>query len=99
LRLMFIRNEASVPGSWRISPQDANEVVRLLKGTGLTMVGTFHSHPISEAVPGSSDLAKAKPGSLLLIYDVCGRAARLWRVRRERRGKRTEAVALHQTEE
>ncbi len=50
------------------------------RSAGHRIVGTFHSHPISEAVPSPRDLAEAAGNSLLLIYDVCGAELRLWRV-------------------
>jgi proteasome lid subunit RPN8/RPN11 len=47
---------------------------------GKRVLGTFHSHPISEAIPGRGDLARTALNSLCLIYDVCGRKPRLWKI-------------------
>jgi proteasome lid subunit RPN8/RPN11 len=80
LRLLFVPNEATAAGAWRFPGEWLEEVERLLRGTPLSIVGTFHSHPVSEAVPGRSDLSTAPSGLLQLIYDVCGREVKLWRV-------------------
>lgn len=45
------------------------------------IVGTFHSHPVGAPSPGSSDLCNAVDDSFMLIFDVVGRAARLWHVK------------------
>ncbi|CAK0771545.1 hypothetical protein CCP4SC76_5460005 [Gammaproteobacteria bacterium] len=42
------------------------------------IIGTYHSHPINEAIPSSGDLKNAFYKNIELIYDVCGRSARLW---------------------
>ena len=53
----------------------------LARKAGKTVLGTFHSHPISEAIPSPGDFmgAGSLSDSLMLIYDVCGIEARLGR--------------------
>jgi proteasome lid subunit RPN8/RPN11 len=50
------------------------------RARGGRVVGVFHSHPISEALPSARDVAESPVNSLMLIYDVCGRETKLWRV-------------------
>ncbi len=46
------------------------------------IIGVFHSHVVSEAHPGASDIQKARVSHLQMIYDVCGREAKLWRIKK-----------------
>lgn len=96
LSVMLVPNGSTLPGHWEIPTVAVRELCRLLRRTQLNVVGTFHSHPISPAVPGSSDLRRATLGNLLLIYDVCGREMKLWRVDRTRRGRRAAEVEIVQ---
>jgi proteasome lid subunit RPN8/RPN11 len=96
LSVMLVPNESSLPGHWEIPVSVVRELRRLLHRSQLNVVGTFHSHPISPSVPGSSDLRRATLGSLLLIYDVCGREMKLWRVDRKGRGSRAAEVDIVQ---
>jgi proteasome lid subunit RPN8/RPN11 len=87
LELWFLPNQSSNAGSFRIERREYLRARREIREQGKQPVGTFHSHPISEAIPGKSDLARSPLNSLCLIYDVCGRTARLWKIakRRDRR--------------
>jgi proteasome lid subunit RPN8/RPN11 len=51
---------------------------RKLQAEGTKTIGYFHSHPISRANPSRSDVQATPRGAFHLIYDVCGREARLW---------------------
>ena len=87
LELWFLPNRSSNAGSFRIERTDYLRARREIREQGKHPIGTFHSHPISEAIPAKSDLIGAALNSLCLIYDVCGRTARLWKIvkRRDRR--------------
>lgn len=80
LHLRFLTNRSDGPASWRILLTDMRFARAEAKAAGQRVVGTFHSDPVGEAVPGESDLEKAAVNSLMLIYDVCGNESRLWRV-------------------
>jgi proteasome lid subunit RPN8/RPN11 len=92
IRLFFVRNESRNPGQvdfgwdqfWR-----AREDIRANRHR---YIGMFHSHPVGYAVPGSGDLRGARVNAVLLIHDVCGAEARLWRI--IRRGRRKRAIEL-----
>jgi proteasome lid subunit RPN8/RPN11 len=83
----FLGEPESLPGRFGISTSDLRNIQKALKSTGKKIVGTFHSHPISEAVPSPSDSHRAKLNSLMLIYDVCGREIRLWKIKMKHSGK------------
>jgi proteasome lid subunit RPN8/RPN11 len=87
LELWFLPNRSPNAGSFRIERTDYLRARREIREQGKHHIGTFHSHPISEAIPAKSDLIGAALNSLCLIYDVCGRTARLWKIikRRNRR--------------
>jgi proteasome lid subunit RPN8/RPN11 len=84
LRVVFLRNRSSSACHFEIAIDDvAKERQRALQ-VDQRLVGTFHSHPLGYAVPGPDDLNVRGFGSLQLIYDVCGRRAKLWRIIRQR---------------
>lgn len=79
LKFRFLKNDSKQPGSFFISaPQLKNALTDPLPAS-VTILGSFHSHPVSEAVPGPGDLERAFFKGYELIYDVCGREARLWK--------------------
>ena len=80
LRLAFLSNQASRPGGFLIKKSEYHAAARRAKSQGAKVLGTFHSHPVSEAIPGAGDIRNAASGSLMLIYDVCGREAKLWEI-------------------
>jgi len=92
LELRFLGNRAGGPGRFSLRQVDLARVRSALRGTGKRVVGTFHSHPIGHATPGPRDRRAGRPGSLMLIYDVCGRDFKLWRLGRH--GRRAVATAV-----
>jgi proteasome lid subunit RPN8/RPN11 len=87
LELWFLPNRSSNAGSFRIERTEYLRARREIREQSKQPIGTFHSHPVSEAIPAKSDLTGAALNSLCLIYDVCGRTARLWKITK-RRGRR-----------
>ncbi len=111
LELLFLSNRGPRPGHFRIDKEEYLATRKAVHRTEKRVVGIFHSHPISEAVPSRRDIRGAVVG-LSLIYDVCGREARLWRILKrgrrriakevpfclERRGKRNTKRSNPQNE-
>jgi proteasome lid subunit RPN8/RPN11 len=65
-----------------LDPRDHVAAIREARGRGLTVVGFYHSHPRSAAVPSETDRAEASyPGQLVLIVGLAGEPAdvRLYR--------------------
>lgn len=86
IELRFLTNRSQRAGQFRIARAEYLEAREAIRRMGKRILGTFHSHPISEAVPRRGDLGMAL-NSLCLIYDVCGREPRLWKIVK-RRGQR-----------
>jgi desampylase len=54
-----------------IDPKDHIDIRRGARGRGVAVIGFYHSHPRSPAVPSTSDLAEASyPGHLYLIVSL-----------------------------
>jgi proteasome lid subunit RPN8/RPN11 len=94
LYLRFLRNQSRRPGEFRIDREDARAAVRAAEKNGHKLLGTFHSHPISEALPSPGDLDCGFLDGHELIYDVCGRDARLWRLKSGATTRDAEEVSL-----
>ena len=75
-------NELESPTRYRIAPADHFAAIRTARGRGLDVVGAYHSHPRSAAVPSATDLADAQSD---LLYVIIGADAT---VRLELRGWR-----------
>lgn len=77
------RNLAESPNRFFIDPKDHINARRYARASGLEVVGFYHSHPHSEAMPSSTDLAEASyPHSLYLIVSLQPKrpVARLFRL-------------------
>jgi proteasome lid subunit RPN8/RPN11 len=92
LMLSFLKNHSDRSGHFVVEMADIALERRRARSRRLRFVGLFHSHPVSEATLGPGDCRAATLNWLQLVYDVCGREARLWRVcRRAGRRHTTEA--------
>lgn len=80
LTLLFLTNLATAPGQFSISRQQVLSAQKQLRPQHKRVVGFFHSHPISPPILSPRDIAESPSNSLQLIYDVCGRDIRLYRV-------------------
>jgi proteasome lid subunit RPN8/RPN11 len=86
IALIFLKNAGARPGHFDINLCEFRQARTQLRLFGVRYMGIFHSHPISEAKPGPGDIRGAPKNSFMLIYDVCGTDARLWKlVVRQRR--------------
>jgi proteasome lid subunit RPN8/RPN11 len=65
------RNLAEKPTRFLIDPQDHIDAIRGARQRGLAVLGFYHSHPHSPAVPSATDRAEAAyPGDLYLIVSL-----------------------------
>jgi [CysO sulfur-carrier protein]-S-L-cysteine hydrolase len=65
------RNIAEQPTRFLIDPQDHIDAMRRARARGLSVLGFYHSHPHSAAVPSATDLEEASyPDHLYLIVGV-----------------------------
>jgi proteasome lid subunit RPN8/RPN11 len=80
------RNIASEPTRFLIDPHDHIDGRRDARRRGLEVVGFYHSHPRSAAVPSETDVAEATyTGHLYLIVSLAGDTAetRLFRLEKQ----------------
>jgi len=82
-QLAFVRtrNESRRAGGFVLSRPDVRRIAAAARVLGQEIVGTFHSHPVAPAKPGSSDIEHAVDDSLMFIFDCIARNGRLWRIR------------------
>lgn len=82
IKFWFLHNRSRQPYHYELRMTDFRTVQNLITNQNQYLLGTFHSHPLSEAVPGPGDLENAFFKGVELIYDVCGEQARLWSVKK-----------------
>jgi proteasome lid subunit RPN8/RPN11 len=69
-------NLADSPSRFLIDPQDHIRARRDARARGLDVIGFYHSHPRSDALPSATDLAEASyENHLYLIVGLRGEAA------------------------
>ncbi len=84
LHLVRTRNRAKGPGSFQLPAGEVRKIQRTARKLNLRVLGTFHSHPVSEAEPGVSDIAGADDGALMLILSCWDKEAKLWKIRKRK---------------
>jgi len=71
-RFVTATNELASATAYNIAPQCLFDLVRELRVSGEDLVGIYHSHPATEAVPSSRDVAEAHyPDSAYVIVSLC----------------------------
>jgi len=81
------RNLATDGNRFLINPKDHLDARREARALGLDVVGFYHSHPRSAAVPSPTDLEEASyPDHLYLIVGLAGEQpdVRLYRLEADR---------------
>lgn len=61
------RNKVASHTRFTINPADHFVAIRKARAAGLDVIGAYHSHPASPAVPSASDLAEASEGAPLML--------------------------------
>jgi proteasome lid subunit RPN8/RPN11 len=72
------------PTRYQIDPAAHIALIKRLRGSGRVIVGAYHSHPRSPAVPSASDIAEAYyPEFVYVIVSLAGSEpdVRAWRIR------------------
>lgn len=80
LALCFTPNESPDPRSFMIAKSNLERMSELAANHEARLIGSFHSHPASDAMPGEDDLSGAGVNSLILIHSVRSGQTRLWQV-------------------
>ena len=78
IRLYFIPNRTKQPYAFEIHRCDMIRMEKLVARSSIQVSGTFHSHPVSEAVLSPNDYAKGFYRNHQMIYDVCGEELVIW---------------------
>jgi proteasome lid subunit RPN8/RPN11 len=95
IELMRTINISENSGKFEFDVKQVRAIKRAADLLGHEIVGTFHSHPVSEARPGPGDIEGAVDDSLMLIVDCMGDEARLWKIKDgQARRMRMEIIQL-----
>ena len=62
-RSIRARNADASPTRYRIDPEDHFAAIHAARADGRRVVGAYHSHPRTTALPSPSDIAEAAGGS------------------------------------
>ena len=61
------RNKVASQTRFQINPADHFVAIRKARAAGLEVIGAYHSHPNSAALPSVSDLADASEGAPVMV--------------------------------
>ena len=68
-----VRNVLNSPTRYQLDPGEHIVLNRRLRGSGRSIVGAYHSHPLSAPVPSPRDIAEAQyPEFVWLIVSLAG---------------------------
>jgi len=81
-RSVRTRNLDAKATRYLIDPADHFAAIRIARAEGLEVIGAYHSHPSSAAVPSATDIAEANSGSdfLYVIVSPVGDDVRAYRI-------------------
>lgn len=81
-RSVRARNLDANATRYLIDPEDHFAAIRSARAEGLEVIGAYHSHPSSAAVPSATDVGEAKSGSdfLYVIVSPAGDDVRVYRI-------------------
>lgn len=94
LTFWFLKNHSVNRASYEVYLSDMKTVTASLAQSSKRILGTFHSHPVSEARPGTGDLKRGFYRGIELIYDVCGREMRLWQQKKQGKRKKLKELPI-----
>ncbi len=94
LELFFVENASNRSHSYELSPRSVQRVRKAADNRDSKIIGSFHSHPSSDAAPSKSDITHAGVLSLLLIHSVPSGRTRLWQIVLRDGAKKAREVQL-----
>lgn len=82
VRSVRARNRDAKATRYLIDPEDHFAAIRGARADRLEVIGAYHSHPSSEAVPSPTDVADANSGSdfLYVIVSLLNEDVRAYRI-------------------
>jgi len=87
LELKFLKNVSDHAGSFELEDRDIRAARAAAQSESKRLIGYFHSHPVGYATLGPRDRRSTPVNRVHLVYDVCSREPKLWRMYK-RRGRR-----------
>ncbi|NNC88829.1 MAG: hypothetical protein HKN82_10265 [Akkermansiaceae bacterium] len=78
--LIYGLNEARESHAYLMSQESIARMRQIAKLTNRRIIGSFHSHPTTYAIPSRVDVSTAQAGSLMLIHSVPTGRTRLWQL-------------------
>jgi proteasome lid subunit RPN8/RPN11 len=80
VRVVETANAAESPTLYAIPPEEHLAAIRAARSDGLDVIGAYHSHPHSAAVPSATDAAEAFADFTFVIVGLAPAAhVRAWR--------------------
>ncbi len=82
VRTVRAANLDAAPTRYSIDPADHFRAIRGARADGLEVVGAYHSHPASAAIPSATDIAEATSGAdfVYLIVSLVDEDVRAYRI-------------------
>jgi hypothetical protein len=80
LSLHFLANGNAEPGKFTLSISVVRGARIAMAEGGIRHLGLFHSHPLWWSTLGRRDRRRTPTNWYHMVYDVCSREPRLWRV-------------------
>lgn len=82
IRSVRARNLSAKATRYLIDPEDHFAAIRAARADELEVIGAYHSHPSSAAVPSDTDVAEANSGSdfFYVIVSLVGDDVRAYRI-------------------
>lgn len=90
--LIYLKNKSNKPGHFELDLNKIKEIETKMKKRKKKVCGIFHSHPLGEARPSTEDLKITTPYRLLLIYDVCEKDLKLWKIHGAKKKRFAEEI-------
>lgn len=78
-RVALANHNSNPQQGFFVEPWEQFRAEQKLENAGYEIVGVYHSHPVSEALPSRTDEQMARAGELMLIYSVAFDELRAWR--------------------
>jgi len=93
IELVFLKNISNDAYNFKINRSEIIGVLKGIKSRNKHILGSFHSHPVGEAIPSKGDLENGFYKGFEMIYDVCAREVKLWRLNKKT-GKLNERLLI-----
>ncbi len=78
--LIQVRNKSKRVGSFEFYLREIRSIQNAVERLRYRIIGTWHSHPFSDAKPGEEDIENALDDEVMLIISVTNKNAALWQV-------------------